>query len=168
MPLEHGYGVLIGTINNYLRDDPDKFGRYFHGNLEIQAPAGEYRWAIDVDSHQSNTGVEWRTVPLNASELSQITGLSAGFQALASNSSTGAVDYVRSPMFAARVGCLAIIYALLRIPFDFTSIWKRGTSLQALGDLEPLVTTTQTGNLLALVFGEPFTQGLGMHNIHQN
>jgi hypothetical protein len=168
MPLDDGYGVLIGTIADYFRDDPDNFGRYFHGNVVIQAPLGRYRCAIDVDSHQSNTGVEWRTVSLNASELTQITALGAGYHALANNSSSGAIDYVRSPMFAARVGCLAVVLALLRIPFDHASIWKRGTSVQALDDLEPLVATTRTGNLQALIFGEPFSQGLGMHNIHQN
>jgi uncharacterized protein YukJ len=30
------------------------------------------------------------------------------------------------------------------------------------------VTTTQTNGLSVLVFGEPFTSGLGLHNTHQN
>lgn len=168
MPLSDGYGVLCGTIQNYYRDDPDDFGRYYHGNLEVQAPNGLYRCAIDVDSHQSNTGVEWRTVPLQASELAVVTGLGSGFHPLVSNSSSGALDYMRSPMFRDRLGCMAILLLIFGQPFDIRAAWKRGTSLQALGDLEPLVQTTRTNGLNALVFGEPFTNGLGVHNIHQN
>ena len=168
MPLNHGYGVVVGTIQNYFRDDPDNFGTYYHGNLVIQTPAGQYRCAIDVDSKQSNTGVEWRTVALRADELANITSKGVGYHALASNSSSGAVDYIRSPMFAARLGCLAIFYILLRRRFEIATVWKRGTSVQALVDLEALVNVTRSNNLKAMVFGEPFTSGLGIHNIHQN
>lgn len=168
MPLNDGYGVLIGTIQNYQRDDPDNFGRYYHGNITVQAPAGLYRCAVDVDSHQSNTGVEWRTVMLRANELSLITSMSDGFHNLASNSTSGAIDYIRSPVFRARLGCLAILFLLLRRRFEIASMWKRGTSVEALGDLEPLIATTRSNGWKALVFGEPFTNGLGVHNIHQN
>lgn len=168
MPLNHGYGVLVGTIQNYYRDDPDDFGQYYHANLVITARAETYLCAVDVDSHQSNTGVEWRTVHMPATKLSRLTTLGPGYHALVSNSGSGAVDYIRSQMFAGRLGRLAILRSLLRLPFDPASRWRRGTSLQALEDLEPLVTTTRANGLCALVFGEPFTVGHGVHNIHQN
>jgi hypothetical protein len=60
MPLNDGYGVLIGSIETYFRDPPDNFGKYYHGNLIVRAPAGTYHCAIDVDSKKSNIGVEWR------------------------------------------------------------------------------------------------------------
>jgi hypothetical protein len=168
MPLNDGYGVLIGAIQNYYRDSPDNYGRYFHGNIVIQAPAGQYHCAVDVDSKQSNTGVEWRTVELRADELTMITSKSNGFHNLSSDPTSGAIDYIRSPAFAARLGCIAIFYIIVYRRFEIASMWKRGTSLQALSDLEPLVTTTQNNGLRALVFGEPFVSGLGLHNIHQN
>jgi uncharacterized protein YukJ len=168
MPLTDGYGVLSGTITNYYRDPPDNAGRYYHGNLIITAPRGQYRCAIDVDSHQSNTGVEWRVVELQAQELTSVTGLAAGYHPLVSNASSGAIDYIRSQSFAVRIGCLAAILAFLGKPFNIADLWKRGTSIAALSDLEPLVTVTQTNSFKALIFGEPFTNGLGMHNIHQN
>lgn len=168
MPLTDGYGVLIGTINNYYRDDPDEFGKYYHGNLFLSAPLGSYHCAIDVDSKKSDVGVEWRTVVLRADELSALTALSSGWHALVSNSTSGAIDYIRSPIFAARMGCLAIIKRLLGQDFHIADAWKRGTDVEALGDLEPLVNTTRSAGLKVLVFGEPFTSGLGVHNIHQN
>ena len=168
MPLTDGYGVLIGTISNYYRDNPDDFGRYFHGNLVISAPAGSYRCAIDVDSKQSNTGVEWRTVALQADEIASVIASGPGYRPLSNDASSGAIDYIRSPAFSARVGCLALLRLLMRRQFFIAEIWKRGTSLDALADLEPLVTATQNSGLSAIVFGEPFTSGLGLHNIHQN
>lgn len=168
MPLDHGYGVLIGTITDYWRDPVDDFGNYYHGNLKIQAPAGEYRCAIDVDSHASSVGVEWRTVTLRADELAAVVALGTGWHLLASNSTSGALDYIRSPMFRARVGCAAILAGLLHRKFNVADTWKQGNSVQALADLEPLVNVTRGAGLKAMIFGEPFTTGLGVHNIHQN
>lgn len=168
MPLTDGYGVLIGTIHDYYRDDPDEFGKYYHGNLILSAPLGTYRCAIDVDSKKSDIGVEWRTVVLRADEISGLTALGLGYHPLAPYSTSGAIDYIRSPIFAARMGCLALIKRLLGQEFHIADAWKRGTDIEALADLEPLVTVTRNAHLCALVFGEPFTSGLGMHNIHQN
>jgi len=168
MPLSDGYGVLIGSIETYFRDPPDSFGKYYHGNLIVRAPAGTYHCAIDVDSKKSNIGVEWRVVTLRANELAQLTALGTGYHSLVSTPTSGAVDYIRSPMFAARLGCAAIFWKLLGKEFDVANTWKKGTDVQALADLEPLVTGAQAPGRIVLVFGEPFTLGLGLHNIHQN
>lgn len=173
MPLNDGYGVLIGTINNYFRDDPDDFGRYYHGNLDVNAPNGVYRCAIDVDSKQSNTGVEWRTVPISRNDLNNLLLLGQGFHNLPSTPNSGAIDYIRSPMLihSLTIGCnplFRLINSILPLRITIKFSWKRGTSIQALQDLEPLVQTTQNSGLLTLVFGEPFNRGLGVHNIHQN
>jgi hypothetical protein len=42
--------------------------------------------------------------------------------------------------------------------------WKSGTGIQALTDLEVVVSQ----GVRFYVFSEPFTSGLGVHNIHQN
>ena len=39
MPLDR-YGVLVGTLHRSFRDTPDDQGRWFHVNLEVDAPAG--------------------------------------------------------------------------------------------------------------------------------
>jgi len=97
MPLTDGYGVLIGTISDYSRDPPGDFGKYYHGNLEITAPAGLYHCAIDVDSKKSDLGVEWRVVPLFEHKVAAVVALGNGYHPLASNDSSGAIDYTRSP-----------------------------------------------------------------------
>jgi len=170
MPLDHGYGVLIGTIQNYYRDEPDDYGKYYHGNLIVHAPEGDYHCAIDVDSKHQDTGVEWKTIALRKSELDNLLAMGEGYHPLVSNSTSGALDYIRSPMFAARMGCLAIIERIFRRrPLDISRTWKKGTDVEALSDLEPLVSVSQNNNLRVLVFGEPFHYGgLGVHNIHQN
>jgi hypothetical protein len=168
MPLDHGYGVLVGTIRNYYRDPPNRYGQYYHGNLILSAPVAQYHCAIDVDSHQSSVGVEWRTFVLRASDLSPVLNLGQGYHVLAPTSTSGALDYIRSSVFALRVGCLQALLRFIGLDYSIRSTWKRGTSIQALMDLEPLVNTTRAAGLLAFIFGEPFTTGLGMHNIHQN
>jgi uncharacterized protein YukJ len=42
--------------------------------------------------------------------------------------------------------------------------WNNGTGIQALIDLE----TAIDGGIRFYLFGEPFTSGMGVHNIHQN
>jgi len=70
------YGVLSGTLLRSLRDAPDSQGRWFHVNVFVSAAAVEYRCAVDVDSHQSNTGVEWRVVNINAADIATVQMLS--------------------------------------------------------------------------------------------
>ena len=38
MPLD-SYGVLVGTLTGHHRDTPDDQGRWFHVNLDVDAPA---------------------------------------------------------------------------------------------------------------------------------
>jgi hypothetical protein len=169
MPLDHGYGVLIGTITGYKRDDPDMAGNYYHVHLTVAAPAGTYNCAIDVDSKASDVGVEWRTLELRAADVEALVALGNGWHMLPSTPASGALDYIRSPMFAARVGCALIFWKLLKKDKGVADTWKKGNSLQALADLEPLVTATRNAGLKVLVFGEPYHDGtLGVHNIHQN
>jgi len=42
--------------------------------------------------------------------------------------------------------------------------WTQGSNLDAASAFEPLI----AGNPRVLIYGEPFTTGLGMHNVHQN
>src|SRR5437867_1698805 len=109
MALTAGYGVLVGTITDYYRDPPDNYGRYYHGNIKISTSTGVYHCAVDVDSKKSNVGVEWRTLGLLPGDLSSVVSLGVGWHALASAATSGAMDYVRSPMLAARIGCLRLI-----------------------------------------------------------
>jgi Uncharacterized conserved protein (DUF2278) len=167
MPLDN-YGVLVGMLTGHHRDPPDEQGRWFHVNLDVNAPAGHYRCAVDVDSKQSATGVEWRVLTVHPAQLSVLTGLPAGFTALPVNASSGALDIIRHPALRPGPGCLFVPLPpwvdrwLER--FSRNRVWHAGSNLDAAAALESILVI---GGRVA-VFGEPFTAGQGMHNLHQN
>ena len=75
MGLSDGYGVLIGTKSDYYRDDPDNFGRYYHGNLIVHATGGNCHCAIDVDPKFMPDGIQWRTVEIRENNFAGIRAL---------------------------------------------------------------------------------------------
>jgi hypothetical protein len=158
MALER-YGVLRGTLAGHHRDRPDAQGRWFHVNLDIDAPAGRYRAAVDVDSKGSSVGVRWRVVPLAMAALGPVAGLPPGYHDLTRAPGGGALDYQRHPALTGRRGCLAPGW-----PGAGRPRWSAGSNLDAATALEAVL---RVGGPV-LVFGEPFRTGLGMHNVHQN
>jgi hypothetical protein len=168
MPLDH-YGVLVGSLHRSYRDQPDTQGRWYHVNLEIDAPQGRYRCAVDVDSKQSAVGVQWKVLKVPSAMLKVVPELRAGYHELARAQSAGAVDLIRHPAFANLPGCLFVrqpaawLEGLLARLFP-PRPWTSGSNLDAATALESTLAVARR----ALVFGEPFTSGLGMHNVHQN
>lgn len=168
MGLRDGYGLVIGTKADYFRDDPDDFGRFYHGNLIVGTPQGTYRCAIDVDPKNMPDGIEWRVVKLRSSDMAPFRQRANGWHALASTDASGALDYIRSDVLHPPLGivfvrynsCLAWFLNLIR----WNPPWKKGTGIAALTDLEAVLAPAAR----CYVFGEPFRTGLGVHNIHQN
>lgn len=168
MPLDHGYGVVIGTKERYYRDPVNHYGQYYHGNVEVRAPAGIYRCAIDVDSKNLPNGVQWRVVSLSRQALKGVADLADGWHDLVSTPDSGALDYIRNRDLRPRTGCALgplgdlvrfVVAPTIEVP------WSEGTSIDALADLEPLLANPKR----IMIFGEPFHDGtLGVHNIHQN
>ena len=169
MALE-SYGVLVGTLLSHHRDRPDAQGRWFHVNLLVNANGRTYQCAVDVDSKQSATGVEWKTVALSGADLGPVDALADGYHDLARTSTSGAVDFVRSRWLRQSPGCVfalmpdAVTSRLLALLGRRIPSWRQGSNLDAASALEPLL----AGNPRILIFGEPFDEGFGMHNIHQN
>jgi hypothetical protein len=167
VPLD-SFGVLVGTLHRHFRDRPDDQGRWFHVNLEVDAPAGRHRCAVDVDSKMSAAGVQWKVLTLAGPQLAPVSGLAPGIHDLAPAPDSGALDYQRHPALAPRLGCLAGVLpaswaaSLLRRLGE--TGWTSGSHLQAAEALEPILVPGRR----VLIFGEPFETGLGMHNIHQN
>jgi uncharacterized protein YukJ len=168
MPLDR-YGVLVGTLHGHHRDDPDQQGRWFHVNLSVDAQAGRHRCAVDVDSKQSDVGVLWKVLHVDHDALGPVVDLGPGYHDLDSTPTSGAIDLVRHPVLRVAPGCV-----LARQPAPWlrrvveivtgSARWQAGSNLDAAAALEPLLVEGRR----ILVFGEPFTEGLGMHNIHQN
>lgn len=168
MGLSNGYGLVIGQKSNYYRDPPDNFGRYYHGNLIVGTPAGDYHGAIDVDPKFMPDGIQWRIVNIRPADFAPIKALSDGWHSLATNSTSGALDYIRSkvlhpPLLIKMVWYRSFLYWLLKF-LQWNPPWKSGTGIQALIDLETVIAQ----GVRFYVFGEPFNTGLGVHNIHQN
>lgn len=167
--LTDGYGVLVGTLTGHHRDNPDNFGRWYHVHLSVSALNHTYDAAIDVDSHQSNTGVEWKVVELLPGEWLPITDLAPGAHSLASDATSGALDYIRDPRLRQRLGCAfawlpEALLGLLEALAPGAPAWQSGSHVEATQALEGILEVGRP----VFVFGEPFHTGFGMHNIHQN
>jgi hypothetical protein len=95
MALSH-YGVAIGTLQSFTRDPQHQYASWYHGHLSLSTPSGTWQSALDVDAPQA-VGVAYRIVSdLTTSDLGPLAALSAGFNELAHNDASGALDYVRS------------------------------------------------------------------------
>jgi hypothetical protein len=168
MPLNHGYGLVAGSKQNYYRDPVDNFGRYYHGNLIVRAGGNDYRCAIDVDPAGMPDGIQWRVVTIRAQDFAPLKALADGWHALTPDPASGALDYIRDPVLHPPVliwnvrysSCLAWLLRFLR----WNPPWNSGTGIQALTALEAVIDQAAR----CYVFGEPFTTGFGVHNIHQN
>ncbi|MFI7499766.1 DUF2278 family protein [Streptomyces sp. NPDC049687] len=171
MPFER-YGVLSGTLYRHYRDRPDDQGRWFHVHVEVDAPDGRYRCAVDVDSHKSNVGVQWKAFTLDADALGPVPALGPGCHDLGPSPDSGALDFLRHPELVDRSGVLfqrrppSWLQDLLDL---FGSRpWHAGSNIDAATALEAILVEGRP----TLVFGEPFDDDpegdLGMHNIHQN
>jgi hypothetical protein len=174
VPLSSGYGVVVGSLHRYYPDPAEGYGDYFHANVEVLTPRGVYRCLLDVDDG-SAAGLLWRVVELGATDLNGVAlkgvaSLPDDWHPLDSTRNSGALDYLRTPELAARAGTPVS-------PSEPTpdaergddraagnSVWRRGTRQQALADLERLL----QGTVRVFVYGEPFTRGRGVHNVHQN
>jgi hypothetical protein len=168
MGLTDGYGLVIGTKSDYFRDPPDNFGRFYHGNLVVRAPNGDYKCAIDVDPKAMPDGIQWRVVKIRPVDFAGIKALPNGWHALASNPTSGALDYIRSPVLHPPILFWNVRYGGWWARFlnfiRWNPPWNSGTGIQALIDLEAIIAQ----GVRFYVFGEPFKTGLGLHNVHQN
>jgi Uncharacterized conserved protein (DUF2278) len=144
MPLNR-YGVVIGSLNRFERDNAHHFGAYFHGKAYVDTPAGEYECAIDFSS-PSGVEVRFRVVRrLNAALFLPIMKFEDGYHSLLRTPTSGALDYIRSPLFGA---------------------WEDNPGTGGLKILEMLLPQSER----LFVFGEPYRKHRrhGMHNIHYN
>ena len=163
MPLDDGYGVLVGTLVAHERDRPDNQGRWYHVMLTIDVAGARYKAAVDVDSHQSATGVQWKVVPATASDLGPPATLPIGWHPLASTPTSGGLDHIRHPI--ARTWRFIRPALTQRRVLGWTPWWRwvsviyrpwrTGDNLQASEALEQILTIGGT----ILVWGEPFDTG---------
>jgi len=173
MPLDHGYGVAIGTLQSFRREDPDDYGKYYHGFITLNVNGVPHECAIDVDTHNNQITVEHRVVSLSPTDIASLLAKPNGYHPLAATPASGAIDYIRSQFLLPwmMVGCIpSLILSIL--PFKFRvannpKLWTQANGSATLDVLEGLL--NDGANARLLVFGEPYHYGgSGLHNIHQN
>ncbi|GAA2804876.1 DUF2278 family protein [Kitasatospora paracochleata] len=187
------YGVAIGTFQSFTRDPTHDFGHWYHGHLALSTPQGIYQTALDVDAPDS-VGVSYRVVDdLRTIDITGVRALADGFHPLASTPSSGALDYIRSPMlrdpdWLTRLkALLRRLLALWRRPAPGDPVfgpsgadrlaarlgradafrlfpWTASDGDNALDVLDPHVRAATR----IYVFGQSFATGLGVHDVHLN
>lgn len=162
------YGVLVGTLNRFTREDPNDFGSWYHGKMYLQAPAGEYECVVDV-STPSGVPVQYREVRNLDRKLFTLTNLGNGWHLLARTPTSGALDYVRSPVLRGRPGCISVVASPLIDLFNAIARsprfgWVDSSADNALDLLEQRL----TGCKRVFAFGAPYDTGRGVHDIHMN
>src|SRR3954452_7885090 len=116
------YGVVIGTVDHFERDNPDEFGRFFHGHISVRTPnplgTGTIIYNCAVDVNTPNGDIEFLAMPiLDQTKFIVVPSLSDGYHPLASTPSSGALDYVRSPLLQQAEGCIANFINILNAIF---------------------------------------------------
>lgn len=163
MPLPR-YGVLVGTLNRFVREDPipGHFGSWYHGMIYVRSPAGEYECAVDV-STPAGINIRYRVITRVDPRLIQpVLSLSAGWHRLPSTPMSGALDYIRAPLFQIR---LPWAPAWLRSTLQrLLSRWILSDGSNALDVLEAHLKEARR----VLVFGDGYSEGLGVHDVHMN
>ncbi|GAA1183295.1 hypothetical protein F4556_000688 [Kitasatospora gansuensis] len=201
------YGVAIGTLHDFTRDPIHDFGQWYHGHLFLDTPVGVYQSALDVDAPGS-VGVSYRLVDdLRSADIAALRVRPDGFHHLPSSPTSGALDYVRSPLLRNRLWFewLAAVtdraHQVIaphppgspmfgpdladRLATSVQGLRRRITGLGGLdwarphlrffpwiasdGDnaLDVLVPHLEAASRI-YVFGQSFTTGLGVHDVHLN
>jgi hypothetical protein len=167
MPLPD-YGVLVGTLDHFVRESPTNYGTYYHGKLYVQTPNGLYEGAVDVAT-PSGIKVQYRSLASIDRNLFVPASFTPGWHQLSRDPTSGALDYIRAPLLHPRIGCLTVMFSwllelLARIFNSMLERWTDSTGDNALNELEQAL----SGSSRVYVFGAPYTNGLGVHDIHMN
>jgi hypothetical protein len=141
------YGVLIGTFVSAGREQ----GQWLHAVLNLDVGGVPYQSAIDVN--EPTLGFQYCVLAkMDPTLFAPIVALPDGYHELARTSSSGALDYGRSPILTAKLGGLT------------SPEWITVTGTEA---GEALVAMAWASAKL-YVFGAPYTTGKGMHDVHCN
>jgi hypothetical protein len=154
------YGVVVGSYVGYTREQ----GQWLHVDMSINGGDQQYQAAVDVN--EANGLFQYQVFDnLDASLFASVSSLSDGWHHLDSNSTSGAIDYARSPILQKPLGCLALLWTVLDAIFRSNmQAWTNVTGDEAGQALVAMV----TGSQRVFAFGAPYTNDLGVHDVHCN
>jgi uncharacterized protein YukJ len=176
MPLAQ-YGVLKGDL--YTPQEQSYQGTWFHGIFYVSIPNATIPQRCVTDFSSANKDlIQYKIFNnLSADLFSKIMALPDGYTSLPSDSSSGALDYIRSPLLGAGTGALAVGAV---VNCDAASAAGDGWIISdGKTAVQVLQTQLSAGPLKMYVFGEPFQDSSpvtqdgvksqnGMHNVHMN
>lgn len=163
------YGVVVGTVvydkisdiattkSPHLEPQQTE-GKYPHYMFYVDSPNGRYQCVIDIFSRKNTSSdkesIRYRIVPLGifTQEWSSTLNLPDGYHQIPKDAVHGALDYVRHPAISKDARTLA---------------WKWDANF-VVGAKLPTFDNLFKNVKRVWVFGQPYTSGLGIHNIHQN
>ena len=162
------YGVLIGRFDHAGEHQGQWLHALLYLNVSTMASGKpqtqQYECAVDVNEPTGNFQYQIFD-KLDVSLFQTISSMAEGYHPLARDSSSGAIDYSRSPILQRPLGCLAILDFFMNAIFRSNQqVWKDVTGDEAGQALIALV----QGSAKVYVFGAPYTTGLGMHDVHCN
>jgi hypothetical protein len=154
------YGVLIGDFVS----SGEHQGQWLHAILNLNVNGVPYECAVDVN--EPTLGFKYRIFnKLAPTVFPAVPLMGDGYHELARNSTSGAIDYARSPLPRDELGCLAVLFGFLNSLFHTNDqVWTTVTGSEAGDALIAMV----TGSAKLYVFGAPYNSGNGMHDVHCN
>ena len=163
MPLAQ-YGVLKADL--FISQEQSEQGKWFHGIFYVLLPNTTIPQRCVTDFSSANKDlIQYKIFNnLDAELFSNIAALPDGYTSLSPDASSGALDYIRSPLLGAGGAG------------SMSDGWVVSDGEVA---VEVLQTQLSAGPLKMYVFGEPFQDSSpmtedgvksqnGMHNIHMN
>lgn len=180
MPLPQ-YGVLKGPL--FTPQEQTYQGSWFHGIFYVTVPgtALPQRCVTDFSSATKDLIQYKLFTNLRADLFAPVMALPDGFTALATGPAngptSGALDYVRSPLLGPG-GCVELLVAFLKT-FLGASLSDGWTVSDGVIAVQALQSQLSANPERLFVFGEPFTDAAplvedgvesqnGMHNVHMN
>lgn len=166
--LNDGYGVLIGKPIGYGLEPPN-MGQWPHYKLKVQAPDGVYDVAINLFSVNSGVGTqvahrEMFMNPAGSVDYNNVFWMSDGWHPLpfhqqAGAATSGALDFMRHRGVVGDYSDEPWLQTPLIVDAD-----GNPNTQNAVPRFDDLMATAKR----VYVWGEPFTRGKGVHNVHQN
>lgn len=166
--LDDGYGVLIGKPISYGLEPPNQ-GQWPHYKLKVQAPDGVYDVAINMFSVSSGVGtqVAHREVFMNpwpSADYNNVFWKADGWHDLPYHhqvgaASSGGLDFLRHRGVVGDYSDEPWLQTALIVDAD-----GNPSTQNAVPRYDQLLSTAKR----VYIWGEPFTVGKGVHNVHQN
>jgi hypothetical protein len=135
--------------------------------LYLDAAGQQYECAVDVN--EPNGIFQYLIIDsLDPTLFNTISSMPNGYHELARNSTSGAIDYIRSPLLQRPEGCLTLFFGFINWIFGSKiPVWNNVTGDEAGNALVNLI----HGSTRVYVFGAPYRDPIplpGMHDVHMN